>query len=275
VIDARRHEACHPWRVPESVGAPLFFEVASIDWQLRSGLRTLNASSHESVRFARLDLEGSRFMASVPIRFRCFECNQLLGVSRSKAGTVVSCPKCAAELIVPVPEPEPEEPPSSVRIGQATMVEVPPPPAQSSPFSGDDLDVAIDFPDIRPEDIRVRSGVVPVAPPPIAPRVTVVEPARPAIVPPPFPEAARAQTIIEAVTPPSPAEEIALGPAIQTAQEPLRATAPRRAVAPPPRSRDLVIPRSVVTAWSLFVLLALGMAFLAGLLAGHYVWRVH
>ena len=36
-----------------------------------------------------------------PIKFRCFQCNQLLGVSRSKAGEVVSCPKCAAELIVP------------------------------------------------------------------------------------------------------------------------------------------------------------------------------
>ena len=41
------------------------------------------------------------------------------------------------------------------------------------------------------------------------------------------------------------------------------------------RPRDLTLPRSVVASWSLFVLLALLFAFFAGLLAGHYVWRVH
>jgi hypothetical protein len=43
----------------------------------------------------------------------------------------------------------------------------------------------------------------------------------------------------------------------------------------PVRSRDLVLPRSVVASWSLFVLFAQGLAFLAGLLAGHFLWRVH
>ena len=32
------------------------------------------------------------------------------------------------------------------------------------------------------------------------------------------------------------------------------------------------LPRSVVAAWSLFVLLAQALAFVAGLLAGHYIW---
>jgi hypothetical protein len=32
------------------------------------------------------------------------------------------------------------------------------------------------------------------------------------------------------------------------------------------------MPRSAVVAWSLFVLLALVLAFVAGLLAGHFVW---
>lgn len=40
----------------------------------------------------------------MPIRFRCAYCNQLMGISRRKAGTVVKCPKCAGEIIVPVPE---------------------------------------------------------------------------------------------------------------------------------------------------------------------------
>jgi len=41
------------------------------------------------------------------------------------------------------------------------------------------------------------------------------------------------------------------------------------------RARDLVLPRSVVAFWSLFVLVAKALAFLAGLLAGHYIWRIH
>jgi DNA-directed RNA polymerase subunit RPC12/RpoP len=40
----------------------------------------------------------------MPIRFRCAYCNQLMGISKRKAGQVVRCPKCAGEIIVPVPE---------------------------------------------------------------------------------------------------------------------------------------------------------------------------
>jgi biopolymer transport protein ExbD len=40
----------------------------------------------------------------MPIRFRCAYCNQLMAISRRKAGKVVSCPKCAGEIIVPAPE---------------------------------------------------------------------------------------------------------------------------------------------------------------------------
>ncbi len=50
----------------------------------------------------------------MPIRFRCAYCNQLMGIARRKAGTVVSCPKCNGQVVVPTPEgddghdPEPE-----------------------------------------------------------------------------------------------------------------------------------------------------------------------
>lgn len=37
----------------------------------------------------------------MPIRFRCAYCNQLLGIARRKAGTVVRCPTCAGEVVVP------------------------------------------------------------------------------------------------------------------------------------------------------------------------------
>jgi len=40
----------------------------------------------------------------MPIRFRCAYCNQLMGISSRKAGSVVRCPKCAGEIIVPMPE---------------------------------------------------------------------------------------------------------------------------------------------------------------------------
>jgi hypothetical protein len=44
----------------------------------------------------------------MPIRFRCAYCNQLLGIARRKAGTVVRCPTCAGQVVVPTPEAEEE-----------------------------------------------------------------------------------------------------------------------------------------------------------------------
>src|SRR5213593_4331324 len=57
----------------------------------------------------------------MPIRFRCAYSNQLLGIARRKAGTVVRCPNCAGQVIVPKQDedeedkggPEPEEPEKS------------------------------------------------------------------------------------------------------------------------------------------------------------------
>jgi hypothetical protein len=37
----------------------------------------------------------------MPIRFRCAYCNQLLGIARRKAGSVVRCPTCAGHVVVP------------------------------------------------------------------------------------------------------------------------------------------------------------------------------
>jgi hypothetical protein len=42
----------------------------------------------------------------MPIKFRCAYCNQLLGIARRKAGTVVRCPTCAGQVVVPTPEGE-------------------------------------------------------------------------------------------------------------------------------------------------------------------------
>lgn len=37
----------------------------------------------------------------MPIRFRCSYCNQLLGIARRKIGSVVRCPTCAGQVVVP------------------------------------------------------------------------------------------------------------------------------------------------------------------------------
>jgi phage FluMu protein Com len=42
----------------------------------------------------------------MPIRFRCAYCNQLMGIARRKAGTVVRCPSCSGQVVVPNPEEE-------------------------------------------------------------------------------------------------------------------------------------------------------------------------
>ncbi len=41
----------------------------------------------------------------MPIRFRCAYCNQLMGIATRKAGQVVTCPKCAGQVVVPAPDP--------------------------------------------------------------------------------------------------------------------------------------------------------------------------
>ena len=46
----------------------------------------------------------------MPIRFRCAYCNQLMGIARRKAGSVVRCPTCAGQVVVPSPDaPEPPQ----------------------------------------------------------------------------------------------------------------------------------------------------------------------
>jgi hypothetical protein len=44
--------------------------------------------------------------SSMPIRFRCEYCNQLLGIARRKVGNVVRCPTCAGQVVVPEKDAE-------------------------------------------------------------------------------------------------------------------------------------------------------------------------
>src|SRR5581483_2502301 len=46
-------------------------------------------------------LDDAVLEPAVPIRFRCAYCDQLLAIATRKVGTVVRCPKCAGQVIVP------------------------------------------------------------------------------------------------------------------------------------------------------------------------------
>jgi hypothetical protein len=72
----------------------------------------------------------------MPIRFRCAYCNQLMGIARRKAGTVIRCPNCAGQVIVPNPEPGPEEPPPAPQPAapQPAAVKEAPPLFEGSDF---------------------------------------------------------------------------------------------------------------------------------------------
>jgi hypothetical protein len=151
-------------------------------------------------------------------------------------------------------------------------------PERPEPDSG----VPLELLDIRPEDIRVEHGV--------ASSVSASSPSKkrdgvafgregnvpqtmPAADPTPETSSTLESILAADVVGPIEAQTAeAVGPDISLDSP----SSTKRPAAPSPlRPRDLVIPRSVVTAWSLFVLLALALAFIAGLLAGHFLWKVH
>src|SRR5947209_5088937 len=51
-------------------------------------------------------MRAPREPSPMPIRFRCPHCNQLLGISRRKAGTPVECPTCHRQVTVPLTDQE-------------------------------------------------------------------------------------------------------------------------------------------------------------------------
>ena len=45
----------------------------------------------------------------MPIRFRCPECNALLGIATRKQGTTIHCPKCCQQIVVPITHDAPSD----------------------------------------------------------------------------------------------------------------------------------------------------------------------
>ena len=147
------------------------------------------------------------------------------------------------------------------------------------------------FPDdlasLRPEDIRVEAEFADLV-------VTTTEPIAPAVAPPaePAPEEARIEPVLPvplpepAPVPPRPRPSRMPCPIGSTVTQPTDAgmgiSLPAINIEPPrilPPGREIrsvqevVLQPATVMAWSLLVLMALPMAFLAGLLIGHFVWK--
>jgi hypothetical protein len=286
-------------------------------------------------------------MPTERLKFRCYRCNQLLASSPNKAGTVVSCPKCQADLLVPAPGSQPgSEPELPIRPEAEPQVKVDTEPApqlqlrpqaepqvkvdtgpapQIQPTAPQRRDVASatatiekrpagepersvvndvspmippDLADLRPEDLRVEAEFfqsltrtppsppvdpVPWPPPePAAPTFSFETPIS-TVLPPVVPDFPRDAGPLEAAPPvpetperpprpvpaPSPpVTSVTLGPQIEI--EPPTILPASHELG---RIREVVLPASVVLAWSLFVLVGIALSFTAGLLMGHFIWR--
>ena len=268
-------------------------------------------------------------MAIERLKFRCYSCNQLLGATPNKAGAVVTCPKCSAELLIPVPElraddgpevqtrspgsstvkpksePELTAPPDAV--AAATAIQPAPRRAPAATYL-DELAGVLppDLIDLKPEDLRVEAEFFEsLSRQPQAPVIR-----EPAAWPP-------AETLLSDFATESYASPSHTRPVVETSSAPappmgtsfLTQTvdlAPRPPELPPPgqvlasaetallgtsieiehptilppgteirRVSEIILPASVVLAWSLFVLLAITLSFVAGLLMGHFLWKTH
>jgi hypothetical protein len=276
-------------------------------------------------------------MAIERLKFRCYRCNQLLGATPSKAGSVVTCPKCSAELLIPVPElrgdlgPEadtrvpapspaaakarseprprsqPEFPTPQESAATATAVG-PASRAAQAPAYIDEIAAVLppDLIDLKPEDLRVeaeffesltrqsQASVVPgpapwASPESLAPSFA----SEPFALPFPTPAVALTASAPPApVAPPVLTETVDLAPRPAEPPPPVPATSRADAsmvgtaieiehptiMAPGTEIRrvsEVVLPASVVLSWSVFALLGIALSFVAGLLMGHFLWKVH
>jgi hypothetical protein len=239
------------------------------------------------------------------LKFRCYRCNQLLAVSPNKVGATVSCPKCKADLVVPGAEPPPKGEPRPRTSGKGPAAAGAGPDdltSKSVPLPGflGEMDTAVpaEVADLRPEDLRVEAEffanltrkppdanpipasivsdpvssdlATPPTPPPPMPPPPIPEIASPVRPPEVFSVATEPAAVIPRVAATSPAfapVELVVPPIeIETTSLRAPATEPRIV-------HEVILPASVVLAWSLFVLAAIALSFLAGLLVGHFLWR--
>jgi hypothetical protein len=243
--------------------------------------------------------ERWRHLAVERLKFRCYQCNQLLASSPGKAGSIVSCPRCKADLVVPATESQapggPEPGPAGKSSGRTTSTLTPPKPPILSPL--DEIAAAIpsDLADLRPEDLRVEAEFFQsLARPPEPPRepepfpLVVQEPPSPFPSFDPISATAPAPSTSEIGTPAAQPQRPETQTAVAGPADTLSAIRPHPEVPPieieqpslvPSKRatepiREVILPASVVLAWSLFGLIGIATSFIAGLMVGHYVWRM-
>jgi phage FluMu protein Com len=197
------------------------------------------------------------------IRFRCYRCNKLLGTSPSRAGKTTTCPNCQAELIVPEPEDNEKS-----ALAEATRSLVPDlddaprvverdrdpdtSPQHDPSFSWEELDTAIFQAPGGPAPIDLPISFAPPEPSPEPEPEPSDEP------PPPSPP-------VVGPSAPGPAAAV---PEITVETAPIVVDRARRR-----RPGEVVLTQSVITSWAAFMLLALGISFVAGVVVGHFVWK--
>jgi hypothetical protein len=239
-------------------------------------------------------------LAGERLKFRCYQCNQLLASAPGKAGSIVSCPRCKAELVVPAPDSTgPAEPrPGSVGKSSGRAATTLTQPKAPLPSNIDEIAAVIpaDLADLRPEDLRVeaeffnRLNREPEPPrdaepfPPVAeepaPTFPVVDLGRSAaLVPAPPPEIVLPESQAQGPATPNVVPWLAApAPAIKPNPD-----VPPIEIEPPsilptdkgPRpAHEVVLPAAVVLAWSLFGLIGIATSFIAGLMIGHYFWKM-
>jgi hypothetical protein len=263
-------------------------------------------------------------MATERLKFRCYRCNQLLAVAPSKAGTIVSCPKCQADLLIPAPEirtkgageararAEVERPrkaeseaESQVRADAGAISGVSPELPERAPLPAALGELAglipPDLADLRPEDLRVEAEFFknltrsPSPPPPTEPTPwpapeTLSSSFTTGSLAPPVPYPPQIETpaaIAPAESPPAPAEMDERGirpPEKPSVPDERGAFGPPIKIEPPSilppgteirRVSEVVLPAPVVLASSLFVLAGIALAFVAGLMIGHFLWKTY
>ncbi len=249
-------------------------------------------------------------MADELLKFRCYRCNQLLAVAQTRAGKVVSCPKCKADLQIPALEPvatgeagpgagvaDAERRRSDAGPGAPGL----PAPAQSPALPAFLEGVAGNIPpevaELRPEDLRVEADALESFPrrsppddePPSSSAQREPRGLFPAIESPEGPAGwPSAQELANAFAAAAPAVEPErtvpppLAPVTLPPVEKAPAVAPPIEIEPPSvlkddrptrHVREVVVPASVLMLWWLFGLAGLALSFIAGLMIGHFIWK--
>ncbi|CAN5908566.1 hypothetical protein BH23PLA1_BH23PLA1_26470 [soil metagenome] len=201
---------------------------------------------------------------------------------------MVRCPQCRTDLVVP--EPETETDPSE-HVPARTFDPSPAGPRssaeQESESSGLPFSIELDEPNFGPEDIRVLPGldldlpVKPKPPPPPPKGESAWQAQEPPLLTPleefeelgphqgsPTSPPVSSSAVFVPPEPPVPTTEA--GMSLGDTEAKFRGEA--RPILPAYSRRDVVMPRVAVIAWSLFVILALFLTFIAGLLVGHFLW---